>query len=205
MSGGVWGPGSRCGSAAMSLFPKLEGTLASAPLALAQWAAAQVAKEARISPAARCHPALLTASTASCGTRAQQQPQRDGHGQRTSPPSSHHPHWQKPLAVVTGAPDGSASNRAACPEGLCWGQHGVSCNENSNLHFVFPGRVGCFLPCYFSTNPSSRADLWHPSASAKSSIKADNTICSNLPGSSMAPEGRTRTAIPVTEPSFSAV
>lgn len=36
--------------------------------------------------------------------------------------------------------------------------------------------------------------------SAKSSIKADNTIYSNLPGSSTALEGKTRAAIKVTEP-----
>lgn len=56
MSDGVWGQGSWYGSAAILPFPNLEGTLASAPLALAQWAAAWVAKEAMISPAALCHP-----------------------------------------------------------------------------------------------------------------------------------------------------
>lgn len=44
------------------------------------------------------------------------------------------------------------------------------------LDLVWPGEVGSFLPCYSSTNASSEEGLWCSSASAKPSIKADNTI-----------------------------
>lgn len=108
--------GARAPGVVVQPFPSLEGTLASAPLALARWAAAGVAKEARTSAAALCHPS-------GCEHLLPVAPQL------SSSPGEMDQEWGHLLApaniltgkspVVPGIPDGSASSRAGWPAGLC--------------------------------------------------------------------------------------